>query len=147
MRVLDEDLARLSSWRRVFEAAQQALTARGTAVDPEFLSTMREVYAHALAIGIRRQLKPGSRNISLAGLLEDVAANPRAAGVDAGTVRRDIAELRRVAKPAEHFADRVVAHRDRRAGATPAPEELGRILAHLVQLCRAYHERVAVPPL
>jgi hypothetical protein len=137
---IDRELARLVSWR----AAREGLDsdARIPAADRAFIA---EVYAHALAMGVRRQLKTGSRDVSMVRLLEDIAANIALLEAGAGAsppaaaaVRRDIAALKRLARPAEAFADRAVAHADRRSRAEPPIAALHAALERLLELHAKY---------
>jgi len=134
------ELERLESWR----AARAGLDsdARIAAVDRAFVA---EVYAHAVAMGVRRQLKTGSRDVSLMRLLEDIAANPGSLAPGPGEraptpagVGRDIASLKRLARPAEAFADRSVAHSDRRARGEPPIAALHAALDRLRELHAKY---------
>jgi hypothetical protein len=104
------DLRRLEGWREAWRALRPTLPAERRAF-------VDEIYAHALAMGVRRQLKMGSRDVSMARLLADLAADAgthSGAGGEAGAESR-LAALRRASRPAEMFADRAVAHADRRA--------------------------------
>jgi len=137
---IGRELDRLESWR----AAREGLDSdeRIAVSDRAFVA---EVYAHALAMGVRRQLKTGSRDVSLVRLLEDIAANPEmlvpAKGERAPTaasVRRDLSALKRLARPAEAYADRSVAHSDRRSRGEPPIEALHAALDRLGELHAKY---------
>ncbi len=137
---IGRELDRLESWR----AAREGLDGddRIAVADRAFVA---EVYAHALAMGVRRQLKTGSRDVSLVRLLEDIAANPRMLpntpgerALTATAVRRDLAELKRLARPAEAYADRSVAHSDRRSRGEPPIEALHAALVRLRELHAKY---------
>jgi hypothetical protein len=111
------------------------------------IEVMADLYAQSAALAVRRQLKLGSRNMSLGGLLSDIAANAslltkdrvsqlaaasaaherdRAVAVfeslalesggalDPGRVEDDLEKLRRTTRSTVHYADRRVAHIDRR---------------------------------
>ena len=109
-------------------------------------------------------------NISLAGLLEDIARNSallsrarfvalyppaeqKSAGtvfdkhagvgnshVDAAVVRADIAKLRSLTRRCEEYADRLVAHRDKRGvSAVPTYEELNEAIDFTESLLQRYY--------
>ncbi|MGD8277531.1 MAG: hypothetical protein PVH00_05870, partial [Gemmatimonadota bacterium] len=137
---IGRELERLESWR----AARAGLDSDDRIAPPD-RAFVGEVYAHALAMGVRRQLKTGSRDVSLMRLLEDIAANPGTLAPGPGgrqptraSVRRDIAALKRLARPAESFADRSVAHSDRRSGGDPPIDALHAVLDRLHELHASY---------
>jgi hypothetical protein len=111
------------------------------------IEVIGDLYAQSAALAVRRQLKLGSRNMSLAGLLSDIAENasvlteervsrlasssPAEArakalevfdslalesgeGLDPGRVQGDLEKLRNKTRSTVHYADRRVAHIDRR---------------------------------
>jgi hypothetical protein len=125
------DLDRLALWQATCRHASASLPTDDRS------RAFEEIYLHAISIGIRRQLKLGSRNVSLARLLEDIAA-ARDPAFDAATARQDLAELRRASRSAEAFADRVVAHLDRRSATPPNHSDIARALATLEQLHAKY---------
>jgi hypothetical protein len=138
--VIGRELNRLGLWREEWEALS-----RDSAAPASRRAFVGEVYAHALAMGVRRQLKAGSRDISVARLLADIAANIdslRSGSGDPGPtparVRHDLADLRRTVRPAENFADRVVAHADRRAERGPPITVLHQALDQLDRLHATY---------
>lgn len=141
LRVIGDDVGRLEVWRDAFETEWARGSGSPTGSDDPYSAAVREVYTHAMAIGIRRQLKLGSRNVSVAGLLEDLAASGKGPA-DPALVRRDLDALRRAAKPVEAFADRVVAHTDRRSGPMPDPETLGSLVDRLVALNAKYRRLI-----
>jgi hypothetical protein len=124
LRVIRSDLRDLFAWREAYEAVQRALDARAAPAPPQLRSLLLDIYTHALAMGVRRQMKLGSRNITLAGLLEDIAANTEHAMIDASAVRQDLVMLRRKVNRVVSFADRAVAHADRRSSRRPSLDEL-----------------------
>ncbi len=136
---IGEELERLGAWRDARAAALSALE-----VLPELRAAaglLHETYVHALAMGVRRQLKPGSRNVCLGGLLAELADHAHEAGLDAAEVRRDLAALRRRLKPVESFADRAVAHADRRAPASLSVHTLHAALDALAAVHAKYADR------
>ena len=141
LRVIGDDVGRLRVWRDAFEAERSRGAESRTSGDDPYAATVREVYTHAMAIGIRRQLKLGSRNVSVAGLLEDLASSAEGPA-DPVLARHDLEALRRAAKPIEAFADRVVAHTDRRSGPMPAPERLASLVDRLVSLHVRYRQLI-----
>lgn len=138
--VIAHDLHRLRTWRVQWQAL-----AGDPDTGPDRRLFVEEVYAHALAMGIRRQLKSGSRDVSMSRLLTDIATDaellPRRAHgstSSAADVRRDLADLRRETRAAEAFADRTVAHADRRAGGDLPLEILHSALERLEELHAGY---------
>lgn len=142
---IGQELERLESWR----AARAGLDEdeRIAAADRAFVA---EVYAHALAIGVRRQLKVGSRDVSMMRWLEDIASNPALLepgkpAASSASIRREIAALKRLVRPAEAFADRTVAHADRRSRGEPPIDALHAALDRLRELHTKYARRIPGP--
>lgn len=123
------DLRRMAAWRAQREGLTPGLAESSRAF-------VDEIYAHALAMGVRRQLKAGSRDVSLIRLLGDIASDPASlpAVRDGAEVRARLAGLRRDVRPAESFADRVVAHADRRGRGGPPLAALHQALDRLLAL-------------
>ena len=121
-------------------------------------------------MGLRRQLKIHPDSVSLAGLLDDMAANSMllsrrrfvglypavqqkhadsvfdkyaglgAAHVDAASVRADVDKLGSLTQRCEEYADRLVAHHDRRGiSATPTYQELNEAMDFTESLLRKYY--------
>lgn len=134
-----------------------------------FLSFMEQWYIDSTVMGLRRQLKTDADSVSLAGLLGDMAANanlltrarfvamydvddrhhaenvfdryvhPGADTLDATAVRADIAKLKGLAQTCEAYADRFLAHRDRRGVTThPTYAELNQAIAWAEELLEKY---------
>jgi hypothetical protein len=138
------DLEALVSARSKHDRAHD-IVARHDPVLAEYLDLLR---SQMLALGIRRQLKMDSRSITVAGLIADLVARPDGGEpLATGIVRDDrvhggpIEELRgalRVVKTraqsAESYADRSLAHADRRTPAVPTRDELEATLDTVVEL-------------
>lgn len=141
------DLEALVTARATHDRARD-IVAREDPALAEYLDVLR---SHILALGIRRQLKMDSRSITVAGLVADVVARPDGDPLSTRIVRDDPgggpaedlrAALRAVkasAQSAESYADRSLAHADRRTPAVPTRAELEDTLDAVVQL----FERVA----
>jgi hypothetical protein len=112
--------------------------------DNVFYDLLDNGYANIGAMGIRRQVKINSQSISLARLLEDIRKNPELVSIEnyrtlyhgpikelaeshfeefkaqdrdhiaPDMIERDIASLREAARSCEGFADRRLAHSDKR---------------------------------
>ena len=138
--------------------------------DSDFLDFLEQWYVDSTVMGLRRQLKVKPDSVSLAGLLEDIATNPAllsrqrfvglyppgdqsranaafdkhiGAGlghVDTAAVREDIDKLKALATRCEEYADRFVAHRDRRSiRAVPTHAELNDALDFSERLLQKYY--------
>lgn len=144
-----------------------------------FFTFLDMLYAQYAAMSIRRQLKLDSKSISLAALLKDISEHPgiltphrwerlpegeprvvarhayerlaRRDGVsiDPAAVRRDLEGLRSVCRTSVAFADRRVAHLDKRPRIEPPPaEELDHAIDALLNRYVEYRALVqgAAPP-
>jgi len=141
---IGEELRRLRGWRR--EWLSLVMSADVGAARRAFVD---EVYAHALAMGVRRQLKTGSRDVSMVRLLTDIASSAGHLPVRDGTVpilssavRADLSGLKRAARTAESFADRSVAHADRRGHDDLPLDALHAALDRLISLHAVYAGRL-----
>ncbi|MGH7505084.1 MAG: hypothetical protein ACRELX_05520, partial [Longimicrobiales bacterium] len=145
--VIRADLAALVGGRALHARARAALAAQDEAL-AGYLDGLR---SQTLALGIRRQLKTDSRSITLAGLVADlvgrgergdplatVLSHPDAPGhVGAEDDLRDaLRVLKARAQPAESYADRGLAHADRRTPPVPEREELEGVLDDVLGLFR-----------
>jgi hypothetical protein len=141
------DLAALVGGRALHVRALAALAPHDEAL-AHYVDALR---SQTLALGIRRQLKTDSRSITLAGLVADlvgraergdplssVLSHPDAPGhVGADEDLRDaLRALKARAQPAESYADRGLAHADRRTPPVPEREELERVLDNVLTLFR-----------
>lgn len=121
--------------------------------DPSLAAYLDMLRSQMLALGIRRQLKTDSRSITVAGLVADLVARPdggeplstgivrddRVRGGPAEELRAALRTLKTRAQAAESYADRSLAHADRRTPAVPSREDLEAVLDSVVEL----FERVA----
>ena len=136
---------------------ERAIHDRASAVvagEPALVAYIDGLRAQTLALGIRRQLKMDSRSITLAGLVADLVGRADR-GDPMSTVlshfdvpghhgpeedlRDALRALKARAQPAESYADRGLAHADRRAPAVPSRTELEAVLDEVIVL----FERVA----
>src|SRR5919106_3891846 len=144
LQTIYEDMRQQAASREVFrETAAMVRTNSKIPKESDFLTFLEQWYVDSTVMGLRRQLKVKD-SASLAGLLDDIAANPvclsrqrfvalypesehkrgdrtfdkhvgaGAAHVDAAAVRADIKKLKSLAQRSEKYADRLVAHRDHR---------------------------------
>jgi hypothetical protein len=143
------DLAALVQERSAHDRARAAL-----AGDDALAAYVDGLRAQALALGIRRQLKMDSRSITLAGLVADLVGRADR-GDPMSTVlshydlpghdgpeddlRDALRAVKARAQPAESYADRGLAHADRRAHAVPTRADLEAVLDDVIAL----FERVA----
>jgi hypothetical protein len=140
---IGEELRRLRGWRREWLSLVMSADVGGAR-----RAFVDEVYAHALAMGIRRQLKTGSRDLSMVRLLADIAVSrghtvgSGRVPIDSTAVRADLSGLKRVARAAEAFADRSVAHADRRGHDDLPLDALHEALDRLVSLHAEYAARL-----
>jgi hypothetical protein len=118
-------------------------------VDAELVAYLDRLRAQTLALGIRRQLKADSRSITLSGLVADLVGRAER-GDPLATVlthfeppghygpeedlREALRSLKASAQPAESYADRGLAHADRRAPAVPTRAELEAVLDDVIVL-------------
>ena len=138
--------------------------------DSDFLEFLEQWYVDSTAMGLRRQLKVHPDSVSLAGLLDDIATNAAllsrqrfvalfptgeqarantafdkhagagAAHVDVATVRADVDKLRSLAQRCEEYADRLVAHRDKRGVRDPLTyKELNEAIDFMESLLQKYY--------
>lgn len=156
LQVIYEDMRQQATSRTVFRETAAIIVANPLIPkESDFLDFLEQWYVDATVMGFRRQIKIHPDSVSLAGLLDDIAANaellsrqrfislypegehsrahsafdkhvaPGAAHVDATAVRADLDKLRQLAARCEQYADRLVAHRDRRGlQAVPTFREL-----------------------
>ncbi len=134
-----------------------------------FYKFMQLWYSNYMVMGIRRQVKPQKDSISLFGLLSDMHDYPKAitrtqfvnrfgdksegnsiyddfAGknkkhLDNPRISIELIELKNVSAKCEQFADRLIAHLDRRGLPTskwPSYAELNKALSYLEQLREKY---------
>jgi hypothetical protein len=124
----------------------------------------------SIVMGLRRQIKVDPDSVSLTGLLYDIALNSGllsrvrfvalypsekrrfadaafdkhvgvgASHVNAAAVRADIEKVRRLAQRCEDYADRLVAHRDKRGvSAVPTYKELNKAIDFAESLLKRYY--------
>jgi hypothetical protein len=171
LQVIYEDMRHQATSRTVFRETAAIIV--GNPLIPkesDFLDFLEQWYVDSAVMGLRRQIKIHPDSISLAGLLDDIAANtgllsrqrfvnlypkaehrraesvfdkhigPRAAHVDATGVRTDLEKLRQLAAQCEQYADRLVAHRDRRGlQAVPTYPELNDAIDFSEGLLQRYY--------
>jgi len=135
-----------------------------------FLEFLEQWYVDSIVMGLRRQLKVHPDSVSLAGLLDDIATNGTllsrqrfvalyptaeqrrahkafdkhagagAAHVHAVSVRADIDKLKSRAQRCEEYADRLVAHRDKRGVPHPPTyRELNEAIDFMEGLLQKYY--------
>lgn len=138
------DLEALVSARSTHERARAILAQQDSSL-VEYLDMLR---SQMLALGIRRQLKMDSRSITVAGLIADLVARPEGGeplstgivregslhGGPAEPLREALRTVKTRAQAAESYADRSLAHADRRTPAVPSREELEAMLDSVVEL-------------
>ncbi|HXH12608.1 MAG TPA: hypothetical protein VNP04_22925 [Alphaproteobacteria bacterium] len=138
--------------------------------DNDFLDYLRQWYVDSTVMGLRRQLKVDSHSVSLVRLLDEIATNAEllsrqrfvdlypqnmknrankefdkyagasAAYVPAEGVRADIDQLKSLAKRCEEYADRLVAHRDKRGVPDPPSyKELDEAIDFMETLLKKYY--------
>ena len=138
--------------------------------DSDFFEFLEQWYVDSIVMGLRRQIKVDADSVSLAGLLNDICLNSAflsrarfvalypteqqkfantafdkhvgvgASHIDAGAVRADIDKLRSLAQRCEEYADRFVAHCDKRGfSATPTYEELDEAIDFAESLLQRYY--------
>src|SRR2546425_1871676 len=138
--------------------------------ESDFFDFLEQWYVDSVVMGLRRQIKIHADSISLAGLLEDIAGTPAllsrqrfvglypageskraaeafdrhvgsgATHVDPAAVRADLDKLRQLATRCEEYADRLIAHRDRRPlPAVPTYPELHAALDFSEALLQRYY--------
>jgi hypothetical protein len=150
------DLTALVEERAVHDRARAALAAR----DADLVAYLDGLRAQTLALGIRRQLKADSRSITLSGLVADLVSRadrgdplatvlapldlPDRAGPEEG-LREALRSLKARAQTAESYADRGLAHADRRAPAVPTRDELEQVLDEVIALFRRVAAMVEGP--
>lgn len=135
-----------------------------------FYGFLSSTYASSMFMAVRRQLKKGKNGISLAQLLAQVAQEPRllsrarfvglypdatrgcadrdfdvyagegGSHVDVKMVKEDISALRRKGLKIERWADKTVAHRDRKEPSSiPTFSELHDCVDYLAKLFQKYY--------
>lgn len=138
------DLEALVSARSSHDRVHEIVAQQDPAL-AEYLDVLR---SQMLALGIRRQLKMDSRSITVAGLVADLVARPdggeplstgivrddRVRGGPAEELRDALRAVKTRAQSAESYADRSLAHADRRAPAVPTRDELEATLDAVVEL-------------
>jgi hypothetical protein len=138
--------------------------------ESDFFDFLERWYVDSVVMGLRRQVKIHPDSVSLAGLLEDIAQNPAllsrqrfvglyppgessraekafdkhigsgAKHVDPAVVRADLDKLKQLATGCEEYADRLIAHRDRRPlQAVPTYPELNAALDFSEALLQRYY--------
>lgn len=138
--------------------------------ESDFFEFLEQWYVDSIVMGLRRQIKVDADSVSLAGLLDDIALNSAilsrarfvalypteqqkfadtvfdkhvgvgATHVDAAAVRADTGKLRSLAQRCEEYADRLVAHRDKRGvSAVPTYEELNEAIDFTECLLQRYY--------
>jgi len=171
LQVIYDDMVDQATSRTVFrETAAIIVGNPHIPKDSDFWDFLGQWYVDSTVMGLRRQIKVSPDGISLAGLLEDIAANPgllsreRFVGlypageqarantafdkhvgpgltnIDPAGVRVDIDKLKTLAAGCEEYADRFVAHRDRRGLLTvPTHAELDEALGLAGRLLQKYY--------
>jgi hypothetical protein len=150
------DLTVLVEERAVHDRARAALAVH----DPDLVAYLDSLRAQTLALGIRRQLKADSRSITLSGLVADLVSRadrgdplatvlaplelPGRAGPDE-ELREALRLLKAQAQAAESYADRGLAHADRRTPAVPTRAELEHVLDDVIALFRRVAAMVEGP--
>lgn len=109
--------------------------------DPFFLF-LGELFVDSVVVGIRRQLKRKDAN-SLMHLLHDLAVPPGlpkrdGSHLDVAIPTGDIAELKRIARVCEDYADSRIAHLDSREPTLPTEQEVYDSLDALKGLVEKY---------
>jgi hypothetical protein len=139
------DLSALVDERDVHDRARSALAAG----DDALVAYIDRLRSQTLALGIRRQLKADSRSITLSGLIADLVGRadrgdpmstvlahieaPGHVGPEEG-LRDALRAVKARAQQAESYADRGLAHADRRTPAVPTRDELEQVLDDVIAL-------------
>lgn len=171
LQVIYDDMVSQATSRTVFRETTAIIVGNpNIPKDSDFWDFLEQWYVDSTVMGLRRQIKVSPDGVSLAGLLEDIAANPglltrerfvglyppgeqaRANGafdkhvgagltnIDPAGVRVDIDKLKTLAAGCEEYADRFVAHRDRRGLRTvPTHAELDEALSLAERLLQKYY--------
>jgi hypothetical protein len=135
-----------------------------------FFEFLERWYVDSIVMGLRRQIKVNPDTVSLAGLLNDIKLNSvlltrarfvdlhpthlyesaqtvfdeyagvGACHVDSFVIQADIDKLQNLAQRCEEYADRLVAHRDKRGvSAVPTYKELNRAIDFAESLLQKYY--------
>lgn len=138
--------------------------------DSTFFDFLEQWYVDSTVMALRRQLKVDTDSVSLAAFLQDVAANPHllsrvrfvalcpaserdqaeavftghwgsgATHVASDAVTADLAKLKEASAGCEKYADRLVAHRDKRGlSVVPTHEELDKAIAVAHEILLRYY--------
>ncbi len=168
LQAIYDDMVDQATSRMVFRETTAIITTNPLIPkDSDFLQFLEKWYVDSTVMGLRRQLKVSRDSVSLAGLLQDIAANSALASrerflglyprgdrkraarvfdkhvgaglphIDATAVRCELAELKALAARCEEYADRFVAHRDKRGiRGVPTHEEMNRAIDFSESLLR-----------
>lgn len=123
---LRPDLMNAVLGRHVFRRMMQA-AAENPALDHEdpTFEFVESWYYHAAALVIRRHVRPQGDSLCLLSLLEQVATRPEVLGLSAADADYLVAKLKAHAMPIIEYADRAVAHLDKRG--LPVPATVGQL--------------------
>lgn len=108
----------------------------------EFLTCIRQCYVDSVVMAARRQLKSGKYgkySISLKRLLEEIRDARNDLSNDS---TRDLKKLEKAGKKIEGYADRIVAHTDKRRSVSATLQDLDRCIDVISELYRKYHSRI-----
>jgi hypothetical protein len=141
------DMVSSAASREIYEETKRIIINNPTLADGPtfFFNRLTRWYADSAIMGLRRHLKIDGDSISLAGLLQDIAENPKslsrthfvslsdkpamhphlnrtfdkyagqgAEHVSSEAVKQELDEFRKRSKQCEEYADRLVAHLDKR---------------------------------
>jgi hypothetical protein len=167
-----QEIVHLAASRQIYtETVNIILANENLPKENYFLAYLQEWYVHSIVMGLRRQLKTGDDNVSLAGLPKDVAgashllsrerfvslvskygrgkkqpnatfdkyAGEGAQSLDPQQICEDLRRFKDIAAKCEEYADRLVAHRDKRGvSVVPTYKDLADALTFMDKLLKKY---------
>ena len=172
LKTVSQEIEHLAASQQIYRETVKIILSNGSLPKENiFLDFLQEWYVHSIVMGLRRQLKTGDANVSLVGLLKDVAGascflsrerfvnlviydgrgtkQPNETFdkyVGKGTqflasqkICEDLRKFKDIAKKCEEYADRLVAHRDKRGvPEVPIYKDLEEALTFMSDLLKKY---------
>lgn len=172
LKTICQEIVHLAASRQIYtETVKIILANEHLPKENHFLDFLQEWYVHSIVMGLRRQLKTGDGNVSLAGLLKDIAgashllsrerfvslvskdgrgkkqpnatfdkyAGEGAQSLDPQQICEDLRKFKDIAAKCEEYADRLVAHRDKRGvSVVPTYKDLDDALTFMDELLKKY---------
>lgn len=172
LKTVSQEITHLAASRQIYtETVKIILSNESLCKKNYFLDVLEEWHVHSIVMGLRRQLKTGDDNVSLAGLLKDVAgashllsrerfvsivssdgrgkeqpnatfdkyAGEGARFLPSQQICEDLKKFKDIAAECEAYADRFVAHRDKRGvSAIPTYKDLDDALTFMGELLKKY---------